>query len=264
MIISSHTQDKLEIFNQFIVPAVEASARAIENARAKPWRRVPDTLYLFDCGCADGAGSTKLLVDAARSVTKRFPINYRIYGFEKQRQRAKAAQERYADDPNVTIYPGDIEQKLATVLSAIPQRSYGIAVIDLWNVPSWSIQEQLGKHCQMIDHVVLCCAGGYKRHPARDVSWQQTRIPRDNLDRVNKKHALIGKPWGPSQHVVMYFTNYDKLARERISVGMKLLTSDVGQQRWEELHNIYQPGVRQHELQQERTARKLQMGLGLE
>ncbi len=264
MKISPYTEEKLATFKRYIVPAVEASARAIENARSKPWRRIPDTLYLFDIGCADGADSTALLVSAARSVASRFPISYRLYGFEKQRQRAKEAQDRYADDPNVTIHLGDVEQELASVLASVPSQAFGLAVIDLWNVPSWSVQEQLGKRCQTVDHLVLCCAGGYKRHPDRDPSWQQARIPRANVHRANKKFALIGKPWGPSQHVVMYFTNYEKLAVERKAVGMVALASKVGQKRWEELHTVNQPGLRQNELQQQRTARALQIGLGLE
>lgn len=88
MKISPYTEEKLETFNQFIVPAVEASARAIENAQAQQWRRVPEILYLFAIGTADGADSTALLINAARNVAGRFPISYRLYGFEKQRQRA--------------------------------------------------------------------------------------------------------------------------------------------------------------------------------
>ena len=264
MKISEYTEEKLETFKQYIVPAVEASARAIENAQMKPWRRVPSTLYLFDCGCADGADSTRLLVNAAGSVTHRFPIDYRLYGFEKQRQRAKDAQERYANNPHVTIYLGDVEQQLAAVLAAVPPQAFGLAVIDLWNVPSWALQEQLGERCQTVDHLVLCCAGGYKRHPSLGTNWQQSRIPRANIHRANKKFALIGKPWGPSQHVVMYFTNYEKLAVERKSVGMVALTSKVGRQRWDDIHTVNQPGVRQNELHQQRTARALQLGLGLE
>ncbi len=262
MKISVYTEEKLETFNQFIVPAVEASARAIENARANQWRRVPPTLYLFDIGCADGADSTKLLVNAARSVASRFPISYRLFGFEKQRKRAQDAQQRYIDDPHVTIYPGDVQQELASVLVTIPPQAFGLAVIDLWNVPSWSIQEQLSKRCRTVDHLVLCCGGGYKRHPTRDANWHQERIPSANIHRANKQFALIGKPWGPSQHVVMYFTNYKQLAMER--KGMVELSSPVGQQRWEALHTVNQPGVRQQELQQKRMARTLQMGLDLD
>ncbi len=262
MKISEYTEEKLETFNRFIVPAVEASARAIDNARADFWRRVPPTLNLFDIGCADGADSTKLLVNAARSVASRFPINYRLFGFEKHQQRAQAAQKRYEDDPNVTIYQGDVEQELASVLATIPPQAYGLAVIDLWNVPPWSIQEQLSKRCRTIDHLVLCCAGGYKRHPSRGVNWHQERIPRENLHRVNKQFALIGKPWGPSQYVVMYFTNYKQLAMDRKE--MVALSSPVGQKRWEALHTVNQPGVRQHELQQKRMAQSLQMGLDFE
>lgn len=263
MKISEYTQDKLEAFNQFIVPAVEASARAIENARAHFWRRVPPTLYLFDIGCADGADSTQLLVNAARSVASRFPtISYRLFGFEKHRQRAQEAQKRYEEDPNVTIYWGDVERELALVLNTISPQAFGLAVIDLWNVPSWSIQEQLSRRCRTVDHLVLCCAGGYKRHPSRDVDWHQQRIPRANIHRVDKKFALIGKPWGPSQHVVMYFTNYKQLAMERKE--MVSLSSPVGQKRWEALHTVNQPGVRQHELQQKRMADNLQMSFDLE
>lgn len=150
---------------------------------------------------------------------------------------------------------------MASVLARVPPKAYGLAVIDLWDCPPWSIQEQLGVRCATIDHLVLCCAGGYKRHPDRDASWHQTRVPRNNVHRVKKQFALIGRPWGPSQYVVMYFTNYDLLASERKSLSMVPLNSEAGQRRWEELHIVNEPGARRKELEQRRVARELQLGL---
>jgi hypothetical protein len=261
MEISPYTPGKLKIFDRLIKSAVHASARAVMNAQTQPRRRVPKTIYLFDIGSADGEGSTALLTKAAREAVARFPIDYRLFGFEKDRELAIVAQKLYADDSRVTICQGDVERTLDSILRQIPPAAYGIAVIDVWECPPWSIQEQLSARCRTIDHLVLCCAGGYKRHPSQDASWQQARIPRENLKRVNKEFTLIGKPWGPSQHVEMYFTNYEALARRRTSLGMVPLDSDVGQQRWEMLHTIQQPGVRRHEREQRNLARKLQMDI---